>query len=393
MSDIATIQKLPLRQVKNIKELLMNDNARGQLAAVAAKHMNPERMMRVVANAVRTTPQLQECEPMSMLGALMTCASLGLEPNTPLGHAYLIPFKNTRKNVTEVQLIIGYKGYADLARRTGQVTALHADVVYSDDELWSYEYGSEMHLKHKPGPRAGKKTHVYCHVKLVDGEAFVVLPWAQVLKTRDNSQGWKTAVKFGKQAGSPWSTHEDRMGAKTAVRALANAGEMPLSIEFMDAIDADDRNADFRGLALDPTAGLAADDAEVIDGEVSETKDEAKVVEKPKEEAKPKADPKPRAKAEPKPQETAAGDLSEDELATRQTEVVDEETGEVTQEQTRTADPEQFKALQEMILNDLIDTEPATIRDLYGDQIAQMEANAPILHKELMAQIEAKEKA
>jgi recombination protein RecT len=68
----------PLRQVKSVKQLLMNDNARDQLAAVAAKHMSPERMMRVVASAIRTTPKLQECDPMSFLGALMQCAALGL---------------------------------------------------------------------------------------------------------------------------------------------------------------------------------------------------------------------------------------------------------------------------------------------------------------------------
>ena len=153
----AMISKKPLRQITEVRELLSNENARGQLAQVAAKHMNPERLRRVVANAIRTTPQLQDAEPLSMLGALMQCASFGLEPNTVLGHAYLIPFKNNRKQITEVQVIIGYKGFADLARRSRQVVSLHADVVYDDDELWSYEYGSNMHLRHKPGPRAGEK--------------------------------------------------------------------------------------------------------------------------------------------------------------------------------------------------------------------------------------------
>ncbi len=274
-----------LRQVSSVKELLFNDEARAQLTAVAAKHMNPERLMRVVANAIRTTPKLQECEPMSFLGALMTCASLGLEPNTVLGHAYLVPFKNTKKGIVEVQVIVGYKGFADLSRRSGQITSLHADVVYSDDELWSYEYGSNMHLRHKPGPREGKKVAAYCHVALPDGQAFVVLPWSQVLKTRDKSQGWKTAVRYGKTADSPWTTSEDRMGAKTAVRALANAGEMPLSVEFQDAMTVDDQKQDFAAFAMDPTAGVtiegevaepenADDNGETVDPETGEVTDE-----------------------------------------------------------------------------------------------------------------------
>lgn len=287
-----TVKEKPLRQVKDVRELLANDAAKKQLASIAAKHLSPERMMKVVANALRVTPKLAECEPMSLLGALMTCAWLGLEPNTPLGHAYLIPFANKKKGIVEVQLIIGYKGYIDLARRSGNVSSIHADVVYDDDELWSYEYGTNLHLRHKPGPRKGEKTHAYCHVKLKDGQAFVVLPWAEYIKTRDNSQGWQSAVRFGKTADSPHTTHEDRMAAKTAVRRMANSGEMPLSLEFMAAIEVDESRADFGAFALSPD-----ETGPVIDGESEEIEEE-----KPAEEPKP--DPKPEAKkTDPKPKE------------------------------------------------------------------------------------------
>ena len=274
-STLNSIAAKPLRQVGNVRELLINDQARQQLQTVAAKHMNPERMMRVVANAMRTTPQLAECDPMSLLGALMQCAALGLEPNTQLGHAYLIPFKNNRKGITEVQLIIGYKGFMDLARRTGDIRNIHADVVYSDDELWSYEYGTDRHLRHKPGPRKGQKTHAYCYIALPDGDAFVVIPWEVVERTREDSQGWKTAVRFGKTADSPWKKHEDAMARKTAVRALANGGEMPLSIEFMEAMETDDRSANFASFAANPQDGLtieaAADESgERVDQETGE---------------------------------------------------------------------------------------------------------------------------
>ena len=311
---ITKMSATPLRQVKKVGELLFNEQARQQLASVAAKHMSPERLMRVVANAIRTTPKLQECDPLSMLGALMQCAQLGLEPNTVLGHAYLIPFENKRKNIVEVQLIIGYKGLADLARRSGQVIGLHADVVYSDDELWTYEYGSEMHLRHKPGPRKGEKTHAYCHVTLKDGQAFVVIPWAEVMSIRDKSQGWQSAKRFGKTADAPWSLYEDRMAAKTAVRALANHGEMPLSIEFQDAMAVDEAPVDYAGYAQNPGGGAALqsdtidnDTGEVLDGETvtekaePETKqikpavtENTKVAEAVKESAKP-AETKPTA--------------------------------------------------------------------------------------------------
>lgn len=298
-----TLQNTPLRQVKDVKNLLMNEQARNQLAAVAAKHMNPERMMRVVANAIRTTPQLQECEPMSFLGALMHCAAMGLEPNTPLGHAYLIPFKNNRKGITEVQTIIGYKGFIDLARRSGQLASIHGDVVYSDDEIWSHEYGSNQHLRHRPGPHKGTRIGAYCHIKLnlgdgitAEGHRFMTIE--EIIAHRDkHSQGWKTAVRFGKTAESPWNEKNpqfEAMAIKTVVRALANRGEMPMSIEFMEALQTDEAKVDYRAFAMDPTAGVqieAQGGDDTIDGEAAEA-DAAKQVE-----AKP-AEPAKRSRAE-----------------------------------------------------------------------------------------------
>lgn len=306
-----TLQKVPLRQVSDVRQLLMNEQARDQLSAVAAKHMNPERMMRVVANAIRTTPKLQQCEPMSFLGALMQCASLGLEPNTILGHAYMIPFDKTLNRgkpnetvITEVQLVVGYKGLIDLARRSGHITSLNAGIHYSDDELWDYEEGTEARLRHKPGPEAGTKLHSYAIAKFKDGgHAYVVLPWARVMRIRDASQGYQSALrvatKYKKPIDTPWVKHEDEMAKKTAIRALAKY--LPLSVEFMEALDVDEARADYRAFAMDPTAGVIpdADDGETIEGEVGQPDP------KPETE-KPKADPKPKAEQKQEPEKKAA---------------------------------------------------------------------------------------
>ena len=272
--------KTPLGQVKEVKHLLMNEGARNQLAMVAAKHMNPERMMRVVANAIRTTPKLSDCEPMSFLGALMQCASLGLEPNTVLGHAYMIPFDRSKKvrnaqtgreewvKIPEVQVVIGYKGLIDLARRSGHITSIAANIHYSDDDLWEYEEGTEAKLRHRPGALAGQKLHAYAIAKFKDGgHAYVVLPWSHVLKIRDGSQGYQTAVRLGKTADAPWVKHEDEMAKKTAIRALSKY--LPLSVEFMDALQVDEARADYRAFAMDPTAGVSLDGDE-IEGEATE---------------------------------------------------------------------------------------------------------------------------
>ena len=69
--------------------------------------MTPERFTRIALSALNNTPALQQCTPMSFIAALLNAAQLGLEPNTPLGHAYLIPYKN--KGILECQFQIGYK--------------------------------------------------------------------------------------------------------------------------------------------------------------------------------------------------------------------------------------------------------------------------------------------
>lgn len=305
--------KTPLRQVQDVKSLLMNQQARDQLSMVAAKHMNPERMMRVVANAIRTTPKLGQCDPMSFLGALMHCASMGLEPNTPLGHAYLIPFENKRKGITEVQVVVGYKGFIDLARRSGQLATIHGDIVYDDDEVWSHEYGSNQHLRHRPGPRKGNRVGAYCFVKLnlgdgITAEGHRFMSMEEIIAHRNQySQGWKTAVRFNKTADSPWNEANpafEAMAIKTAVRALANRGELPMSIEFMAAMETDEAKANYGSFAMDPTQGVT------IEGEVGEPDADPQITEDApaqiEQTTQQRADFDERQRREPEPQSRQA---------------------------------------------------------------------------------------
>lgn len=363
----------PLRQVGSVRELLSNDQAREQLAAVAARHISPERLMRVVAAAIRTTPKLQEAEPLSFLGALMQAAALGLEPNSPMQLCYLVPFANKRKGVTEVQLIVGYRGYKNLAWRSGAIDTMHADVVYSDDEEWSYGYGSDTHLRHKPGPQEGEKVAAYCHVKLKEGgQAFVVLPWSHVMRVRDASQNWQTAKRYGKTDSSPWKTHEDVMAAKTAVRYLFQRGDVPMSIEMADAMDIDHEEGaqvDYAAYAMNP------DDGPIIDGSVSEpeeTGDGADDGDKPeagsadqdtiehKDDA-PAKKPEPKKKAE-KPK------AKEDEKAPEKDAAADEA----------------YRGLADRIKNDMIDAPPSAVLAMFENELNQMEAAAPDLYREVI---------
>ena len=84
---------------------------------------------------------------MSFLGALMNAAQLGLEPNTPLGQAYLIPYRN--KGKLECQFQIGYKGLIDMVYRNENIQTVQAQCVYENDDF-QYELGLDPKLVHKP---------------------------------------------------------------------------------------------------------------------------------------------------------------------------------------------------------------------------------------------------
>ncbi|SMF47426.1 recombination protein RecT [Azospirillum oryzae] len=254
------------QEPSRIQDLLQSPKTVQRFQQLVPRHLNPERMLRVMAQAVYKTPKLAECEPMTLLGSMMACASFGLEPNTPLGHAYLIPFEKRRKQgnqwVTErvdVNLIIGYRGFIDLARRSGNLVSIHADVVYGaygdmPADEFSFEYGSNMHLRHVPiGDNQGRPPlWAYAHASLKDGQAFEALPYARVLRIRDNSQGYQAALSAKQEAernpsqsgwkmrsfdSSPWVAHEHEMAAKTMIRRLSKA--LPMSIEFANAVQLD----------------------------------------------------------------------------------------------------------------------------------------------------------
>ena len=98
----------------------------GEIKKALPAVMTPERFTRIVLSALSTNPKLGQTTPQSFLAALMTAAQLGMEPNTPLGQAYLIPFYNNKTHCSECQFQLGYKGLIDLAYRSGEVSIIRS---------------------------------------------------------------------------------------------------------------------------------------------------------------------------------------------------------------------------------------------------------------------------
>ncbi|MFG5862762.1 recombination protein RecT [Metapseudomonas sp. CR1201] len=216
----------PQTKAGSLAALLASPKMKSQFAAALPKHMTPERMARIVTTEIRKTPALVNCEQNSFLGAVIQCAQLGLEPGNSLGHAYILPYGK------QAQLIIGYKGMIDLARRSGQIISISARVVRAED-FFEYEFGLDESLVHKPAEHGdgGEITHVYAVARLKDGgRQFEVMSAAQVKAVQEQSKAGRSG---------PWVTHWEEMAKKTVIRRLFKY--LPVSVEIQRAVMLDEK--------------------------------------------------------------------------------------------------------------------------------------------------------
>lgn len=232
---------------------------KGEIAKALPSVMTPERFTRIVTSAISTTPQLAQTTPQSFLGAMMTAAQLGLEPNTPLGQAYLLPYKNHGR--LECQFQLGYKGLIDLAYRSGQVTIIQAHEMRENDEF-SYSFGLEPTLHHVPA--RGDRGNVICYYAM--------------FRTKDGGFGFEVmsredveahARQYSKSYGngySPWSTNFDEMAKKTVLKKCLKYA--PLKSDFVRAVASDETIK--TELAADMTEVAPIDVAYTVDPETGE---------------------------------------------------------------------------------------------------------------------------
>ena len=259
---------VPLSKVTNLQELFNHPEFKSRIAQAAPKHMQPERLLRTFVTAVQKTPKLMQVNPLSMVGACITLAALGLEPNTPLQHAHLIPFDVTKYDPstrrrdyvrTDVQVIIGYSGYLDLIYRSDKIKDIECELIYQSDidqNRFSAERGSNKHLRHTPivGLRDPKDEIVgaYCYARLASGgEVFEIMSLADIHRIRARSQGFisamyahddavkanKDPMKDSRYRDAPWIKDFEPMARKTVLRAAQKW--LPKSIEMSAAITID----------------------------------------------------------------------------------------------------------------------------------------------------------
>lgn len=228
---LATREQSPLAPFRKVLASAM-PSLNQALPETVRKYLTPERLTKITLAAIGRTPLLMKCSPESVARSVLDAASLGLDPaGGALGHAYLVPYRN-KNGGYDAQLIVGYRGYIALARRSGEIQSVEAHVVYEKDDF-VLEYGIEPKLRHVPvltGDR-GEIVAGYCIASFVGGGRH-----CEVM-----TRGEIDAIMLRSRArdNGPWKTDFAEMARKTVVRRAAKY--WPLSTELARAMDMEDR--------------------------------------------------------------------------------------------------------------------------------------------------------
>ena len=231
-----------------------------QIESALPRTIGIQRFMSGVYTLMRT-PSLRACTTESIVGGMLLAAQSGLELNTVMGQAWLVPFWNDSKKVKEAQFILGYRGIVDLGYRSGGVADIVAREVYEGDKF-DFEYGLHPKLMHKPNLKErGEITAFYALARLTTkGAPFEVLDISQVLAKKEAAL---KKAKDPKNPMLPWNAHFVAMGRKSCITPLKPW--LPLSVELRRPMDYDEAVIE---LPPDPEQDLSASWEEYQEGEV-----------------------------------------------------------------------------------------------------------------------------
>jgi recombination protein RecT len=203
---------------------------------------DPDRARRFtssIVSAVSTNPALQECDAGTIVTAALLGESLNLSPSPQLGQYYLVPFNDSKRGGKVAQFQLGYKGYMQLAMRSGEIKKLVA-IEVKEGELVKYNpFDGEFEANYIEDEDIREQTPTvgyYAMFELTNGFR-QILYWTKAKMERHAlqfSNGYKA-----KKGYTFWEKDFDSMARKTMLRQIISKGGCPMSIEMQKAYEAD----------------------------------------------------------------------------------------------------------------------------------------------------------
>lgn len=284
-NQLATKQASPVVAFKNY----LNS---GSVQALLANRLSSEKIktdfMNSVIEVVTGSPELQACTPQSILAESLKAASIHLPLNKALGRCYVVPFKN--KGVPTATMVIGYKGYIQLAKNSGHYRNINADVVFEGQITYRNHLTGEIRIDHEP--TSDKVMGFFAYIEELNG--FNKTLYMSIDQMAHYAKTYVTYLKFnnkvtedtlkqkmqyhathGPEQGIGWMSDSVTMAKKTCLRQLLTKwGD--LSIEQQEAIAND---VSYDSTISRDEEDAAADEVFAPAEEVTEAQQEAPVEE------------------------------------------------------------------------------------------------------------------
>lgn len=262
-----TVQK---SQKMNFAAVLKSPAVQTSLIGTLGDAMKAKTFTAALISAVNTNRQLMSCEPMSIISAALLGESLQLSPSPQLGHYYMVPFNDSKSGTTKATFQLGWKGYYQLALRSGQYKHLDA-VAVKEGELIGYNpITDEINLEPIGDPLAREKAKTigyYAHFELNNGFTKAMYWPKEKMEAHalTYSQGYKA-----KRGYTFWEKDFDSMALKTMYRQLISKYGI-MSIEMQKAFVNDMTiQGDINAASDEDGEPIFFDSAEVIDAETGE---------------------------------------------------------------------------------------------------------------------------
>lgn len=271
LPDGGSSQGNSLAKAKNIQfsALIKNDRVQKSLTATLGDAMHAKTFTSSLISAVSTNPNLRECDGMTIISAALLGESLKLSPSPQLGQYYIVPFNDRKNKRVTATFVLGYKGFYQLALRSGQYKSLDA-VAIKEGELKSYNpITGEIELEPIADPEQREKaktTGYYAYFELLNGFKKSIY-WS---KDKMQAHALKYSKGYAKHEGYTfWEKDFDAMASKTMLRQLISHYGI-MSIDMQKAYINDNTVHETLDQHEDP---VYFDNPNVIDAETGEIKE------------------------------------------------------------------------------------------------------------------------
>ncbi len=232
-TEIITKQKT---QVQKLQSVLSADSVQQQFQN--ALQENSSLFVASLIDVYGSDHNLQKCPANLVIMEALKAATLKLPINKGLGFAYIVPYKTTP------QFQIGYKGYIQLAMRTGQYRYINADKVFEGELIGADKLTGAIDLT---GDKTSDKVIGYfAHLETLNGFRKTVYMTADQMY--EHGKRYSKSFSYSKSA---WTTNFDEMGIKTMIRQLLGKYGI-LSVEIIHALESDTADDNLQGFNDDP---------------------------------------------------------------------------------------------------------------------------------------------